>query len=105
MEKLTHVNLMTLIKKDTAHQITLADNTELFCLEVHVTYPFQHEMIFNEIRIYAQLNKFRQWYFSGPLFMINKSCKVSLLLIDLSTNHKHFIIYTCSLTCLKVVIS
>ena len=36
--------------KDTAHQITLEDNTELFCLEVHVTHPFQkHEMIFDEV--------------------------------------------------------
>ena len=47
----TYVNLITLIKKDTAHYITLADNTELFCLEVHVTHPYdKHEMIFNEVR-------------------------------------------------------
>ena len=44
---------MTLIKRDTAHYITLTNNTELFCLEVHVTHPYEkHEMIFNEVRKY-----------------------------------------------------
>ena len=47
----TYVNLMTLIKKDTAHYITLADNTELFCLEIHVNHEHEKpEVMFNEVR-------------------------------------------------------
>ena len=49
----TYVNLITLIKKDTAHHITLADNTELFCLEIHVTHDYEKpEIMFNEVREY-----------------------------------------------------
>ena len=46
----TYVNFITLIKKDTAHHIILIDNIELFCLEVHVTHPYeQNKMIFSEV--------------------------------------------------------
>ena len=46
----TYVNFITLMKKDTAHHITLIDNIELFCLEVHVTHPYeQNKMIFSEV--------------------------------------------------------
>ena len=46
----TYVNFITPMKKDTAHHITLIDNIELFCLEVHVTHPYeQNKMIFSEV--------------------------------------------------------
>ena len=43
-----YVNLLTLIKMDTAHYITLVDR--IFCLEVHVTHK-NHIIIHNEIFI------------------------------------------------------
>ena len=45
----TYVNLITLIKKDTAHHITLIDNIELFCLEIYVTHPYEKHIIFSEV--------------------------------------------------------
>ena len=37
----SYVNLITLIKKETAHHITLIDR--IFCLEVHVTHPHKKD--------------------------------------------------------------
>ena len=39
-----YVNFITLVKKNTSHYITLIDNIELFCLEVHVTNPHQERL-------------------------------------------------------------
>ena len=46
-----YVNLITFLKKDTTHRITLADNAELFCLEIHVTHLCEKpEIMFNKVR-------------------------------------------------------
>ena len=45
-----YVNCIILINNDTSHCITLIDNIELFCLEVHVTNPLEEQFIHNKVR-------------------------------------------------------
>ena len=44
-----YVNFITLVKRDTLHYVTLVDNKELFCLEIHVIHPHKENYIIHNI--------------------------------------------------------